>query len=124
MNNKTILICDDEKHMLRLLSFTLSKTGCRVESVSDGDQALARVAQGGIDLLVIDVMMPGKDGFETVRELRRMKEGATLPIIILTARGAATMRDEAGQLGVSHFVTKPFSPIQIQEQVKLLLDET
>lgn len=119
--NKTILICDDEKHMLRLLSFTLGKTGCAVETVSDGDQALARIARGGVDLLVIDVMMPGKDGFETVRELRRMPEGNKLPVIILTARGASTTRDEAGQLGVSHFVTKPFSPIQIQEQVNHLL---
>lgn len=119
--NKTILICDDEKHMLRLLSFTLGKTGCTVESVSDGDQALARIARGGVDLLVIDVMMPGKDGFETVRELRQMPEGEKMPVIILTARGASTTRDEAGQLGVSHFVTKPFSPIQIQEQVKHLL---
>ena len=120
--NKTILICDDEKHMLRLLAFTLGKTGCVVESVSDGNQALARIARGGVDLLVIDVMMPDKDGFETVRELRLMPEGKQLPVIILTARGVSTTRDEAGQLGVSHFVTKPFSPIQIQEQVKKLLD--
>jgi len=119
--NKTILICDDEKHMLRLLSFTLGKTGCLVESVSDGDQALARIARGGVDLLLIDVMMPGKDGFETVRELRSMPEGEKMPVIILTARGASTTREVAGQLGVSHFVTKPFSPIQIQEQVKRLL---
>lgn len=118
---KVILAADDEKHMLRLLAFNLAKLGYPVKTASSGDEVLRIANEDKIDLLVIDVMMPGRDGFETIRELKKNSAYAELPIIMLTGRGQSSTRDEARELGVSVYLTKPFSPMELQAQVKRLL---
>lgn len=121
MNDKTILIADDEPHMQRLLDFTLAKTGARTELVANGRDALDRIQAGAVDLLVIDMMMPDLDGLATVRELRRDERFRSLPVIMLTARGQTDLRATAAETGVDVFLTKPFSPIELGKIARKLL---
>ncbi|HSI84619.1 MAG: response regulator [Candidatus Methylacidiphilales bacterium] len=125
MKNKRIMVVDDERHMQRLLNYNLEKTGCVVVQAMSGEEALekATAATATVDLLIIDVMMPGMDGFATVRKLRELPAYAALPIIMLTARGQADVREAAKGLGISDFFTKPFSPIELTSKVRQLLGE-
>ena len=118
---KTVLIVDDAAHIRQLLQFGLSKTGCHIEVVKSGLEALRRSEIGPVDLLVIDVEMTGMSGFETVREIRKDPRHANLPVIVMTGRGLSRFREEALSLGVSGFMTKPFSPIELAQKVKELL---
>lgn len=120
---KTIIICDDEKHMLRLLEFNLKKSGCRVIAVSSGQQMLDQVGQLEAipDLIIIDLMMPDMDGFETIRKLREEPSAQDLPVVVLTGRGQSNTREQAEALGIAGFLTKPFSPIQLRRTVDELL---
>jgi len=119
---KIILVADDEKHMLKLLEFNLAKTGCRVEMVSSGEEALARAMNLKIDLLLIDVEMPGMNGFETVRAIRRQKAYAKLPVIMLTGCGDdACNAAAARRAGASLFLTKPFSSRRLLREVEGIL---
>ncbi len=117
----TILIVDDESHMRRLLQFALAKTGMQLVLAANGREALAQAQTRIIDLLVIDFMMPDLDGFATLRELRRDPRYAKLPVIMLTSRGQAELREIAEDVGVDVFLTKPFSPIELTRHVRRLL---
>jgi two-component system alkaline phosphatase synthesis response regulator PhoP len=121
MNKKRILVVDDERHMQRLIQFNLEKTGCIVETAASGEAALALIARNPIDLMLIDLVMPGLDGFATVRELRKIPGGSVVPVIMLTSRGQADAREQAEGLGISTFLTKPFSPIELIAEVRKLL---
>ena len=121
MNSKRILVVDDERHMQRLLQFNLEKTGCAVETAGSGPAALAIIDSKPIDLLLIDLVMEGMDGFATVRELRKRDHGGDIPVIMLTARGQADTCHEASELGIAAFLTKPFSPIELVAEARKLL---
>ena len=118
---KTLLIVDDERHMLHLLQYTLAKTGCRILTAGSGEEAVQLAADLPIDLAVIDVGLPGIDCFETLAILRERPGYATLPALILTARGQADLRTHAEASQVL-FLTKPFSPIELRRQILDLLD--
>lgn len=122
MNTKTILITDDEPHMRRLLELTLAKTGAQLVLAESGEAALARAQAGPIDLLVIDVGLPGMSGFETIKAITALPARAGLPIIMLTSRGHTEIREEAGKLGVRAFLTKPFSPTELASIARTLLE--
>jgi len=119
----TLLIVDDEPHMRRLLQFALAKTGARLLLAGNAREALAHAAAHAVDLIVIDFMLPDLDGFATLRELRRDARYATLPAIMLTSRGQTELRDAANQAGIDVFLTKPFSPTELTQQVQRLLAE-
>jgi DNA-binding response OmpR family regulator len=121
MNPKTILITEDESHMRRLLEFTLAKTRQQLVMAASGEEALARAQAGPIDLLVIDVGLPGMSGFETIKAIKALPAYANLPIIMLTSRGHTDIREEATQLGVRAFLTKPFSPTELAATAQGLL---
>ena len=121
MQPKRILVVDDERHMQRLVQYNLQKTGCLVETAGSGEAALVSMQTHPADLIVIDVMMPGLDGFATVRQLRAMPQFVKTPIIMLTSRGQADIRDQASDLGISLFLTKPFSPLELITETKRLL---
>lgn len=122
MNQKQILVVDDERHMQRLLQFNLEKTGCKVHTAGSGEDALAFIQKNTVDLVLIDLVMPGMDGFETVGKLRGVPGGENIPVIMLTSRGQAATREQAGDLGVSVFLTKPFSPMELVTEAKKLLN--
>jgi len=102
---KTILIADDEPNIRTSLGTAFRLEGYRVEAAEDGPQALAAVEAGEIDLVVLDLQMPGMDGLEVLRELRR--RGHQVPVMILTAHGTIDKAVEATRLGAFDFVEKP-----------------
>ena len=121
MSQRTILITDDEPHMRRLLDFTVRKTGHRVLQATSGEDALLMIDQEQIDLLIIDYGLDGMNGLETISALRKLRKGAGLPVVLITARGDSGIRDDAQATGVSAFITKPFSPVELTQLVNKLL---
>src|SRR5687767_12742920 len=118
---KTILIVDDQKHILKLLEFSLAESGCTIETAGSGEEALRKAASRTIDLLLIDYQMPGMNGCETVHELKKNGKYAELPVIMLTGRGESEIRSEAATLDVSRFLNKPFSPTELLRHTRRLL---
>jgi len=113
-----ILVADDDAHIVRLVELYLRKAGYRVASAGDGDEALRLVRDLKPDLLVLDIMMPGPDGIEITRTLRRSSE---LPIIMLTARTSDVDRIAGLQFGADDYVTKPFNPVELVARVQAVL---
>ena len=117
----TILIADDQKHMLTLLQSTVSRIACRIVTAASGEEALAQAAATTIDLLLIDFQMSGLTGVETVRELKTNPAYADLPVILITGRGQNRIRTEAIRAGISQVISKPFSPVELIETIRRLL---
>jgi DNA-binding response OmpR family regulator len=113
-----ILVADDDPHIVRLVELYLTKAGYRVAAAEDGDETLRKVRDLRPDLLVLDIMMPGPDGLEITRSLRRSSE---LPIIMLTARTSDVDRIAGLQFGADDYVTKPFNPLELVARVQAVL---
>ncbi len=118
---KTILVVDDERHIVDLLRLYLEKEGWAVVAAGDGDEALALHARHDPDLVILDLMLPKRDGFEVCRELRR--RGGT-PILMLTARSDDVDSIVGLELGADDYVTKPFNPRALVARVKAILRRT
>jgi two-component system OmpR family response regulator len=117
-----VLAIDDEEHITELLSMALGFNGFEVERASDGRAALDAIERRRPDLILLDVMMPGLDGFEVARRLRQQEgAGTKIPVIFLTARDATVDKVEGLRLGVDDYVTKPFSIEELIERVKAVL---
>jgi CheY-like chemotaxis protein len=116
-----ILIVDDELFMLRLIEASLKKGGFAVTACRSGDEAIAMANRNTPDLIIIDLMMPGRDGLATLRVLKESAALREVPAILLTAKGRALVEHEAAESGVEVFLTKPFSPSQLLEHVRRLL---
>ncbi|MES1239553.1 MAG: response regulator transcription factor, partial [Chloroflexota bacterium] len=115
---KSILVVDDERHIVDLLRLYLEKEGWAVVSAADGEQALALHQRHEPDLVLLDLMLPRKDGFEVCREIRR--RGDT-PVIMLTARDDDVDASVGLELGADDYVTKPFNPRALVARVKAVL---
>lgn len=118
---KTILVVDDERHIVDLIRLYLERDGFAVLTAGDGDEGLAMAGRHDPDLVILDLMLPGKDGFEVCRELRR--RGDT-PILILTARDDDIDAIVGLELGADDYVTKPFNPRALMARVKAILRRT
>lgn len=118
--SKTVLVVDDEQDIVELLRYNLEKEGYTVLTAQDGTAALAAADQL-IDLVVLDVMMPGVDGFEVCRRLRAMPRHATTPIIFLTARATEFDQVLGLELGADDYVQKPISPRVFVARVRSIL---
>lgn len=105
----TILIIEDETNILEALTFILGRAGWDVRGHGKGDSALEEVARLAPDVVVLDVMLPGRSGFDILHDLRADPATLDLPVIMLTAKGQAQDRDHAKALGADAFLTKPFS---------------
>jgi DNA-binding response OmpR family regulator len=112
MNAARILVVDDELSLRRLMRLYLTKAGFTVEEASTGSEALVALRRGGIDLAIVDVMLPEVDGFEVVRQARR---NSAIPIILLTARGEEASRVAGLELGADDYVVKPFLAHEVVE---------
>jgi DNA-binding response OmpR family regulator len=110
-----ILVVDDERALRHLLEVYLAKEGFEVLQAADGEQALAMLGDGRVDLAVVDVMLPGMDGFEVVRRIRAR---SAIPIILLTARGEETNRVAGLEIGADDYVVKPFSAPEVVARVR------
>jgi DNA-binding response OmpR family regulator len=118
---KTVLVVDDERHIVDLIRLYLERDGFAVLSAGDGEEALAMAARHDPDLVILDLMLPVRDGFEVCRELRR--RGDT-PILILTARDDDIDAIVGLELGADDYVTKPFNPRALMARVKAILRRT
>ncbi len=106
---KSILVVEDEEDILALLHFNLSKAGYAVDCAACGEEALQKIKLQQPDLVLLDLMLPGIDGLDICRQLRRTEVTAELPIIMLTARGEEQDVIQGLELGADDYVTKPFS---------------
>jgi two-component system KDP operon response regulator KdpE len=118
---KLILIVDDETRMRRFMQMNLDLEGYRVIEASNGLEALDRVREDLPDLILLDVMMPELDGFETLRIIR---ETSTVPVIMLTVRDDESDKVKGLELGADDYVTKPFSPRELASRIKAVLRRT
>jgi len=119
--SKRILVVDDEPDLLELVRFNLSQEGFRVDTATDGAEALARIGAARPDLVVLDLMLPDQSGTEICRKIRSTPETAALPVIMLTARSEEVDRVVGFELGADDYVTKPFSPRELVLRVKAVL---
>ncbi|MCM0018572.1 MAG: response regulator [Tagaea sp.] len=113
-----ILVVDDDSEIRDLLKRFLARSGFRVTSVADGAGMRSTLAQGGIDLIVLDVMMPGEDGLTLCRQLRAK---SVTPIIMLTAMGDETDRIVGLEMGADDYLAKPFNPRELLARIKAVL---
>lgn len=116
-----ILIAEDEPSILESLDFILRRAGWSIESVTDGEAALDRARRILPRVVVLDVMLPKRSGFEVLKLLRADAETRDLPVLILTAKGQQQDRRVAEELGANGFVTKPYSNAEVVDAVRRLL---
>ncbi|WHX31065.1 response regulator transcription factor [Brevibacillus agri] len=114
----TILVADDDAHIRELLRFYLEKEGYRVLAAADGSQASALLEQEKVQLAIVDVMMPGKNGWELCKEIRDYYD---LPVIMLTAKGEVRDKEKGFLAGTDDYLTKPFEPTELLYRIKALL---
>ena len=119
--SKKILIVEDESDLIKLLKYNLEKEGFRISYATDGSVALAEARRDPPDLVILDLMLPGLDGLEICRQLRRNDRFAQTPILILSARGEEADRVVGLEVGGDDYVTKPFSTREVVARVRALL---
>jgi two-component system response regulator CpxR len=113
-----ILLVDDDAELCSLLSEFLKREGFDVDCAHDGNSGLEKAGQPGVDLVVLDVMLPGLDGFEI---LRRLRQHSKVPVIMLTARGEDVDRIVGLELGADDYLPKPFNPRELAARIRAIL---
>jgi DNA-binding response OmpR family regulator len=113
-----VLIADDDVDIVRFVALNLRLEGFDVVAAHDGQEALAKALDVRPDLIVLDTMMPGMDGYEVCSRLRHDRRGSPIPVIMLTAKSLAADRDQAFTAGADDWVTKPFDPADLVSKVK------
>jgi phosphate regulon transcriptional regulator PhoB len=116
-----VLVVDDEKDIVELVRYHAEKAGFRCVTAGDGASALRLVREQRPDLVVLDLMLPGLDGLEVCRQLRREPATARLPVIMLTARAEEVDRVVGLEVGADDYVVKPFSPRELIARIRALL---
>ncbi len=114
-----ILVVDDEPELARQITEALRQHQYTVDTALDGEEALDRIYVDAYDLVLLDIMLPGKDGFEVLRELR--SEGKTTPVLMLTARGGIGDRIKGLDMGADDYLGKPFSMEELLARIRALL---
>jgi len=118
----TILIADDEPNILLSLEFLMQREGYRVLVARDGQQAIDAILQYRPDLVLLDVMMPIKSGFDVLQALRERDDLAAIRVLMLTAKGREIDMAKGLALGANAYMTKPFSTRELVEKVRSLLE--
>lgn len=118
---KTILIADDEEHLRLLVRRTLEDEDCRIVEAEDGRQALELARSQSPDLVILDWMMPGLSGIETLSALREDPATTSIPVVMLTAKSQKMNRKEAVLQGIRGYLVKPFSPLELMQLVEKVL---
>jgi two-component system phosphate regulon response regulator PhoB len=121
MNKTKICIVEDDQDILQLLSYNLRSAGFEMMACQDGYEALAMVKQGAPDIVLLDLMLPGLDGLEVCKELKRNVDTRNIPVIMLTARGEEVDRIVGLELGADDYVVKPFSPRELILRIRAVL---
>jgi len=122
-NSKKILVVDDEERVREMLGFRLRLFGYQVLEATNGEEALEVAAREKPDLVLLDIMMPGMDGFQVCSRLKRNDETKNIPVVILTAKADAKDVTRAVNSGASDYVVKPYDPMVLQQKVARNLGE-
>lgn len=120
---KRVLLIEDEPNIIEAISFILSRDGWAVDTHSNGHDAVDVVRAKTPDLVILDVMLPGKSGYDILSELREDAATRDLPVLMLTARGQTKDRELAERIGASRFMTKPFSNAEVLEALRELVPQ-
>lgn len=120
MGKARILIVEDEPNIVESLSFILRRADFDIDTVADGAEALDRVRRSSFSAVVLDIMLPGMNGFDVLAAIRSDRALAELPVIVLSAKGQANDRRNAELNGASAFITKPFSNAEVVDRVRAL----
>jgi DNA-binding response OmpR family regulator len=121
MVQEKILIIEDDKHISKLITYNLEKAGYSCSAAVSGEGGLKLLHKEACDLLLLDIMLPGMDGFEICRTLKQHDKLRHLPVVILTARGEETDRIVGLELGADDYIVKPFSPRELILRIKAIL---
>ena len=119
--SRRVLLIEAEPNIIEAIRFLLTRDGWDVNTHSDGTNAVEVVQEAKPDLVILDMMLPGRSGMDILRDLREIVELAGLPVLMLTARGQSRDRDMAEKAGVSRFMTKPFSNTEVLTAVRDLV---
>ncbi len=122
MENKKILIVDDEPFILKSLLFIFRKEGYPVWSAISGEEALSLLRKERPSLLFLDIMLPGRDGYDICREIKEDPDLRSTHVVLLTAKGQERDREKAFAVGADDYVTKPFSPSRMIELARLFFE--
>ena len=116
-----VLLIEDEPNIIEAISFILSRDGMQVKTHSNGVDAVEAVIREAPDALILDVMLPGRSGYDILADLRATDATADLPVLMLTARGQTRDREMAEQLGANRYMTKPFANADVLQAVRDLI---
>ena len=120
---KRVLIVDDEEVIRKFLRINLLKWGYEVKEAMDGLQALEQLGNDNYDLLICDILMPNKNGWEVLKEVRLNPKTKDIPVIFLTAKNEDTDMFKGYELGANYYITKPFTKDQLLYGLKLMFRE-
>src|SRR6266404_3764316 len=120
--DETILVVEDDEVIRMALADRLQSEGYTVEFANDGDEGLRKATQGSFDLVVLDIMLPRKNGFDVCRDIRMA--GVVVPILMLTARGQTIDKVLALKIGADDYLTKPFDAMELLARIEALLRRT
>jgi len=121
MTKEKVLIVEDDKNIAKLVKYNLDKAGFETSVAKNGEEALSLIDKEEIHLVILDIMLPGMDGFEVCKEMKKDDRFKAIPIIMLTAKGEETDRVVGFELGADDYVVKPFSPRELALRVKAIL---
>ena len=121
MANERILIVDDEEDVLELVRYNLDRSGYQIITASSGEEALSKARKNSLDLIILDLMLPGIDGLEVCKKLKGDVKTEHIPIIMLTAKGDESDIVTGLELGAEDYITKPFSPKVLVARVRRIL---
>lgn len=124
MNKTKILVVDDDPTMVKLINVNLKLNNYAVMEAVSGEQALEIVSKDPLDLVVLDIMMPGVDGWEVLRRIRSDTGTEELPVILVTAKTQDSDVIRGWELGADEYVIKPFNPLLLVEVIKMVLDRS
>jgi len=121
--SQSVLVVDDEPNIVISLEYVMKNAGYEVETAYDGEDALTKIKAGIPDLVILDVMMPKRDGFDVLKTVREDPNLNSVRIMMLTAKGRDEEREKGLSLGANDYMTKPFSTRDVVERAKVLLDK-
>ncbi len=122
--SKSILVVDDEQNILLSLQYLMTQAGYEVRTATDGDEALQAVEDTPPDLILLDVNMPKRSGFEVCQTIRANSDWSQVRVVMLTAKGRDIEREKGLALGADDYITKPFSTQEVVAKVNEMLGET
>jgi len=122
MPKKKILLIEDDDSMVKILEFRLKKNGFNVVVALDGEEGMEKVKKNKLDLVILDLMLPKLPGEEVCRRMRKDRETADIPVIMLTAKALDVDRIVGKVIGADYYITKPFDPEDLLKKINKLID--